>query len=88
MVAKWEVEADFGGPVRTLIPRGIRTPQPRPKGAATGWAVGVGVRGPFAKRRGHRARTGPQKPASTPHFATTHFALLPEMPDQPFLVCY
>ncbi len=53
---------------------GVRTPQPPPKGPAEGRALGEGLRGPYANRRSLRNRTGPPKPASTLHFATTHFA--------------
>ncbi len=62
------------GSVSEAPPMSIRTPQPIPEGPAEGPALGEGLLGPYAHRRGLRDRTGPPKPASTPHFATTHFA--------------
>ena len=73
MVAKWGVEAGFGGPVRSLRPlRWAYGPKkPLPEAPAEGGALGEGLKGPYAHRR---CQAGPPKPASTPHFATTHFA--------------
>jgi hypothetical protein len=55
----------------------IRTQKPLPKGTAEGGGLGEGLLGPHAHSRGlpqRPDRTGPPKPASCPHAATTHFA--------------
>ncbi len=79
--AKWVVAAWGGrgrfwrsGPVSEAPARGVRTQKPLPKGLAFGGALGEGLVGPSAHRRGLRDRTGPPRPASTPHIATTHVA--------------
>jgi hypothetical protein len=56
VVAAWEVEAGFGGPVS-------EAPQPLRKGPAFGGALGEGLLGPCANRRGLRDR--PDRTAKT-----------------------
>ncbi len=52
---------------------GMRSLHPPPKGPAEGGALGEGLKGPYAQRKGFRDQTGPLKPASTPpHVATIH----------------
>ena len=76
MLAKWGDEAGFwrSGPVSEAPPLGIRTQKPLPKAPARGGGLVEGLLGPYAQRRSLRDRTGPPKPASSPHFANTHFA--------------
>ncbi len=52
----------------------IQTPQPLPEGPAEGGAVGEGLRGLYAHRRGLGDRTGPSKRPRPPIRRTTHLA--------------
>ena len=53
---------------------GMRTQKPHPKGPAEGGALGEGLLGPYAHRRGLRDRTGPPKRPRPPIRRTTQLA--------------